>query len=311
MTTGFLWTGQFEELTKVIQEGQPHSMELDGESIDGHWATDNNLGIEFFIINDATFSKLCILGDDVEPCYEGSSVTSLEVDSKFTKNDNFEHTLFTMMQELKDTLNSEGGLNMSKEFDTKDDEVIENTEPETVENTEPEVFSEEPQNENDATSEENSSDEEFKEDDKANSDDKDDEDAKSDSKEDDKKVKNQHSLEEFELLQKEIESLRAENQELRNFKLDIEIKQKQALIDKYFMLSEEDKADIVKNMENYSLDEIEAKLAILYVKENVNFDKVDGQSENQPSPALSFSLEEDVNDETLSELQRALRETVK
>jgi len=41
-------------------------MELDDGSLEGHWAKDDNLGCEFFIINDAVFSKLCILGDNVE-----------------------------------------------------------------------------------------------------------------------------------------------------------------------------------------------------------------------------------------------------
>jgi hypothetical protein len=44
-------------------------MELDEKSLEGHWSTDINDDIDFFIINDAIFSKLCILGDDVEPCF--------------------------------------------------------------------------------------------------------------------------------------------------------------------------------------------------------------------------------------------------
>ena len=43
--------------------------------------------MEFFIINYAVFSKLCILGDDVEPCFEGSSVTAPKVSASFTKID--------------------------------------------------------------------------------------------------------------------------------------------------------------------------------------------------------------------------------
>ena len=36
MTTGYLWTGQFEEVQSVIDEGKPQSMELDDERLDGH-----------------------------------------------------------------------------------------------------------------------------------------------------------------------------------------------------------------------------------------------------------------------------------
>ena len=68
-------------------------------------------GIDFFIINDAIIQKICILGDDVEPCFEGASVTAPNVSTKFTLDDNFRHTLYSMMQDLKDALN-EGGQQM-------------------------------------------------------------------------------------------------------------------------------------------------------------------------------------------------------
>lgn len=85
MTTCYLWAGQFEEANLPLKEGRPHSMELDNDTLDGHWAT-NDKGIEFFIINDANITKLCILGNDVEPCFEGSSVTSPNVSTSFTKD---------------------------------------------------------------------------------------------------------------------------------------------------------------------------------------------------------------------------------
>ena len=211
MTTGYLWSGQFEELTKVINEGQPQSMELDSSSLQGHWATDNNLGVDFFIINDANFSKLCILGDNVEPCYEGASVTSPEVSKNFSKNTDFQQTLFSMMNDLQTALNSKGGLNMSE------NELI-NESAETVEEQtelEPE-FTETPADE---TAEELApADEEFvetesvddtdaadefvdkKEEEEDDSDDKDEEESDEpadDDDEDKKKPANQHSLEEL------------------------------------------------------------------------------------------------------------------
>ena len=51
VTTGYLWTGQFPEAQSVIDSGKPQSMELDESSLDGHWATNNKNGLEFFIIN--------------------------------------------------------------------------------------------------------------------------------------------------------------------------------------------------------------------------------------------------------------------
>ena len=71
MTEGYLWTGQYEEAKKIFEDenGRPESMELDEETLKGYWSTDNKRGLDFFIINDAIFSKLCILGEDVEPCF--------------------------------------------------------------------------------------------------------------------------------------------------------------------------------------------------------------------------------------------------
>ena len=114
MTTGYLWTGQYEECKIATEEGRPHSMELDEDTLKGHWAENPKTNMEYFIINDAIFSKLCILGDDVEPCFEGSSVTKPTVSSSFTKIDaEFKKTLFSMMQELQFAL--QGGQQMEDE----------------------------------------------------------------------------------------------------------------------------------------------------------------------------------------------------
>lgn len=329
MTTGYLWTGQFEELTKVINEGQPQSMELDGNSLEGHWATDNNLGIDFFIINDATFSKLCILGDDVEPCYEGSSVTSPQVSANFNQGNEFTQTLFTMMNDLKTALDSKGGLNMSENKLTNESiesvdelqnetEFVEETpvveEVEEAATTEEEVF-EKAESIDDTEAVENTVEEETADDfakKEVESKDKDEDDTeeKDDDEDEDKKPKNQHSLEEFEALEHEVESLRAEIEELRNFKLNIENQQKDTLINSYHMLSDEDKADVIAHKSEYSLEDIKAKLAVIYVEKNVNFDAIDGQEVDEPNevPAMTFSLDEDVSMEGAPGFLEALRQ---
>ena len=338
MTTGYLWSGQFEELTKVINEGQPQSMELDSESLQGHWATDNNLGVDFFIINDATFSKLCILGDNVEPCYEGASVTSPEVSKNFTQGQEFQQTLFTMMNDLQTALNSKGGLNMSEEKELLNESVdsVEEqpeTEHELVEESNEEAPSTE-ENEYSAVEEEETSEIEEtddtetveetveetadfvdkKKDEKESSDDKDEDDSDDDSSNegDDQKKRpnNQHSLEEFEALQAELESLRAEIQELREFKLGVENQQKDALIASYYMLSDEDKADVVAHKAEFTLEEIKAKLAVIYVEKNVNFDMIESQEEEETAPAMTFSLDEEAS-EGVPAFVEALRHTLK
>ena len=134
MTTGFLWTGQFEEAKLAIEHGRPHSMVLDKDTLDGYWSENVNTKMELFIVNDAIFSKLCILGDDVEPCFEGSSVTAPNVSTNFSKvDDNFKQTLFSMMQDLKFAL--EGG-NMAKVDEEKKDKTNETVENKTDKTTE-------------------------------------------------------------------------------------------------------------------------------------------------------------------------------
>ena len=107
MTTGYIWDGQYKEAKCVTEQGKPHSMELDNDTLNGKWAEDTKTNMEFFIVNDAIFSKLCILGDDVEPCFEGSSVTAPEISKSFTIDNDFKQSLYTMMQQLKFAL--EGG----------------------------------------------------------------------------------------------------------------------------------------------------------------------------------------------------------
>jgi hypothetical protein len=59
-----------------VEDGNNHSMELDEKTLDATWTRDGNGKPKFFIINEAIISKLCILGEDCEPCFEGSSITA-------------------------------------------------------------------------------------------------------------------------------------------------------------------------------------------------------------------------------------------
>lgn len=348
MTTGYLWTGQFPEAQKAIEEGQPQSMELDDESLDGHWANDSESGMDFFIINDAMFSKLCILGDDVEPCFEGASVTA--VDADFSVEKEFARTLYSMIKELQDAIgNSEGGLNMPKDFTvTSEGEEVETVEeaveveapieveapvevetsaeveetPQPAEEEEVEVEPETPIVEeevevetehtisDDADSETSEEFVEKKEDETeeapASGEEQTEEEAPAED-EDDKK-KTQHSLDEAKFA-----AIEAELEELRAFKLAVEREKKQAVIDKYHMLSDDEKAPVVAHMDEYTLEQIDEKLALVYVRNNVDFNTVDGhpvEQENTPREGiLSFSLDNDVdNTEAVDDVQQILRD---
>ena len=287
MTTGYLWSGQFEQAQQVLDEGgKPHSMELDEKSLKGKWSTNIKQDMEFFIINDAIFSKLCILGDDVEPCFEGSAITAPQVSASFTLDDNFKHTLFEMMQELTYALK---GGNIVADIKDKVPEVQE----EKVEITSTDFAIENQDNANKSLSTENEintestestfekkdDDEEESSEEGATSDSDDDKDDDDDDKDKDKQ-KYTVLEEQFNNLQADYTALENEVKELRLFKEKVENKQKDDLINQFYMLSEEDKKDVIENKVKYSLEEIESKLAVICFKKKVNFN-LDNPSENE------------------------------
>lgn len=87
LTTCYLWTHQYPEAAKVATEGAGQSMELDHGSIRGEWDWNSDNGLGLYIINDATISKLCILGDDVEPCFEGASIVGENFGTSYALED--------------------------------------------------------------------------------------------------------------------------------------------------------------------------------------------------------------------------------
>ena len=281
MTTGYLWTGQYEEAKLAIEEGRPQSMELDEETLDGRWSTNNNTGMDFFIINDAIFSKLCILGEDVEPCFEGSSITALEVSKQFTKmDDDFKKTLFTMMQDLKHAL--KGGYKMELEDKNVETEVATAIEEEVVTVEEETISTEDTDDSIDAT--QPSQEEEYTaaKDDKEESEEDKDESAEDTNKENDSEEDEDKKEKDYSLLEQELETLKtsyaemeAKYQELVTFKEAVDNEKKDALINSFYMLSDEDKKDVIENKSKYSLDEIEAKLSIICVRKKVNFNSED------------------------------------
>ena len=281
MTTGYLWTGQYEEAKLAIDEGRPQSMELDDETLDGHWSTNSNTGMDFFIINDAIFSKLCILGEDVEPCFEGSSITAPEVSKNFTKMDeDFKKTLFTMMQDLKHAL--KGGYKMELEDKNVETEVTTEvaSEQETVETPENEAVETTATNEEVAT-------EEPSIDNAENSADADVESNETAEIETETVETTVEESKDYALLEQELNDLKAtyaemeqKYQELVTFKEAVDNEKKDALINSFYMLSDEDKKDVIENKSNYSLDEIEAKLSVICVRKKVNFD-LDNSNKNE------------------------------
>lgn len=88
-------------------------------------------------------------------------------------------------------------------------------------------------------------------------------------------------------LLEENENLKNENQEYKTFKLEKEKEEKQEMINSFYMLSEEDKKDVLDNIDTYSLDDIEAKLSVICVRKRINFNL---DEEDKLEDQMTFSL---------------------
>lgn len=275
VTDGYLWTGQFEECRSLLTNAKSQSMELDSETLNGEWSNAVNNNYELFIINDAIFSKLCILGDDVEPCFEGASVAPKAYNLDFQK------TLFSMVKDLQE-IKSEGRAN------SMNTEIIENNDLNAAVNAaEPAAattFTEKIEN-----NQENLG--------KAN-------------QEELPKNENTITAEQFSLLSQEYEDLKNKNAELQEkyskleqdyselltFKKNVENEKKDELIKSFYMLSNEDKKDVMENKEKYSLDEIEAKLSVICFRKKINFASEKEEPEGEPVAPVTYSLENATED---------------
>ena len=320
MTTGYLWTGQFEECRSAVEgEGKPHSMELDEKTLDGHWSQKTN-GMDFFIINDATFSKLCILGEDVEPCFEGSTVSAPNVSASFALNEEFTQTLFSMMQDLQSAL--KGGQQMEENMSAVVDPVIEEpapvveepvveefaAEPETQE-TEPAATEEpiaaseepvaEPVIEEPVVEEPAPAIEELIIEEPAAEEPVVEEPAAPSIEEQFAALQTAHSelqaaYSSLELnygeLQTNYSNLEAAHAELVQFKRQIDDAKKDQMIESFYMLSEDEKAEIAAHKSQYTVEEIEEKLSVICFRKGSFDSNTSSKNNNTTEVPVTFNL---------------------
>ena len=335
LTEGYLWTGRYPDCKRIIEKGNHQSMELDRDSlvgewskISGEWSKFENDEHEYFIISDAVFSALCILGEEVEPCFEGANITKKGGIMYSLDRDEFKEKMLDFMADLKDALNNlgyEGGKQVENlnnptietpEVETPEVEAI--TEP-VVEETVVEGVVETPESIEGAEAaegEESSEgvEEDFakkKEEDEANKEDSNSEDKKESNseEEDDKEKKKNYSLEEvveyqelltkyaelegqFNAISEELNSIKPEYNKLKEKAIEAEEKAKEDMINSFYMLSEEDKAEVRANKANFSLEDIEAKLSVICVRKKVNFDLEDSSKneDNTETPITTFNV---------------------
>ena len=420
VTEGWLWTGQYPECRRCLDKGNNQSMELDENHLDAAWSFDKNGKPKFFIINEAIISKLCILGEVNEPCFEGSNITPPSI--QFSFDEGFKNQLFSMMNELKELL-QEGGAKkvftryaveigdalwtalynhidtnyqnsyridgIYEEGDQKfavlqhrsdmkcyrlnfsmiEDEfaagemLIEVTGTYSIDESDPqfalsdvEAFEteyadkkkkkeedEDKKGEDDKNNSDKSSEGENEDD--ANNEDDDEEKKKKKKKEfskegdedkcpecgkpadectcGDEDKKKEYSLEEIpeynDLMAKyseletkyndlltEKNNLEAQIAPLSEFKAQAERKDKEAMINSFYMLSDEDKQDVVQNIDTYSLDDIEAKLSVICVRNKVSFNLEDDDNKSQEGNPTVFNLSGGEDDFTPAWVKRAM-----
>lgn len=323
LTEGYLWTGRYPETQRVISKGNGQSMELDRDSLIGEWTKSDNAEFEYFNIVEAFFSALCILGEDVEPCFEGANIGRPSLLYSLDKDD-FKSQLSAFMLDLKDALNTQGGIPMednknletplTPEAEVEEVEVVE----ETTENQEVEVEVEATETESaDAEVEEFAKDDKKKkeeeEEDEQPSDKEEEkeEDAQPSNEEEEEEVtkKKKYQLEEVEeyvQLSKDFLELSAKYkslvQEYEAMKPVLEkfqaqenervMAEKQEMINRFYMLDEADLKDVKENIANFSLDEIESKLCVIAVRKKVNFnlDTTENSDKEIEKPITTFNM---------------------
>ena len=399
MTEGYIWTGQYPEAKRIIDKGNNQSMELDEKTLDAFWTKDGNGKPQFFIINEAIVSKLCVLGEECEPCFEGSQIAV-----NFSLASDFKEQLFAMVNEVKDLL-KEGGAKVFTRYAVEIGDAlwsalysyIESTYPDgqncycsiyrvegifeeggqkfavlqnrtsmkyyrlnfsigesegfipsdtLIEVTKSYTPAEEPQfalkdveefeaqyaakkkaeedksgKSKDDNSDDNTEDPKNEDPENKDPEEDDDEKKKKKGKEDfacgGKKKK--YSLDEipeytelqtqfsdlqakfseletkYNALVSENESLKNDNATLVEFKNQSERKEKEEMINSFYMLSDEDKKDVIENIDTYSLNDIEAKLSIICVRNKVSFD-LDENNKNHQDPT-TYNLNGNDNDD--------------
>ncbi len=268
---GYLWTGRYPQLQSILEHNKGQSMEFFPDSIIGDWAKFDNEEEEFFIFNEANISALCILGDDVEPCFEGASIGAPKVLYSLNKNDEFENEFAAFMLELDKVLekNPEGGNAGMNEPITEPVVITEPTvepvvEPTITEPAEPTV---EPVVE--PTVEPSAE-------------------PAGPSTADFIKLQN-----DFAALQENFNTLQARYDALIEKETARENEAKDAVFAKFAVLGEEVLNDIKANKDKFSVEEIEDKLSAIAFRKGISFSLIseaDGVLTPQPHTATSEDI---------------------
>ena len=116
---GYLWTGRYPEAKRIIEKGNPQSLELDEESVDGYWFKEN--GQTYFKLTKGIISALTILGEKVPPAFESASITTYSLSNERAFRSRFNK----MLRELReyDLLEQEVSTKFSQQVDDNEGDL--------------------------------------------------------------------------------------------------------------------------------------------------------------------------------------------
>ena len=83
------------------------------------------------------------------------------------------------------------------------------------------------------------------------------------------------------------------------------------MIDSFYMLSDQDKKDVIDNINTYSLDDIEAKLSVICVRNKLNLSEGQSEENSEEKAPSMFSLENAADSDTAPAWIKAVRENNK
>jgi len=247
---GFLWTGRYPHLKQILEKPKGQSMEFFEESIDGYWAKLDNEEDEIFIFNEASISALCILGDDVEPCFEDATIGKPEILYSL-KKDEFKQEFDRFMFELNKILDHENNVKGGMTVTIKNEEVkVEETE-EMQSIEEEELKTEFEESKEDVIEEALETGE-----------------VEEESTED---TRLEELQKKYDLLNEEFTKLKEKYDILMEEKNARELLEKENICNNFSILGEEILKSFKENLSNYTAEELEKELSVIAFKKGISF----------------------------------------
>lgn len=247
-TDVILWTGRYPIASRIV--GKSHSMELNPDTVEGEWVeTEDDF---YFQFSNAEFFGLCILGDDYEPCFEGSSFYELHRKEEQKPVSHELQEMFSLYKKELDTAseNQTGGQEMEEENkDLNVEEQVPETE-EVVEEQEVET----PTEGEEAVEEETTPEEEGEAEEGEEQEEPETEEGEGDSESEEPEAEEQEGSDEepdlnSQLAEKdaEIADLKAQLEELQSYKLAKVKEEKEKVLEAYSKKLTEEEVENFKN----------------------------------------------------------------